>query len=351
MSKRSRIYRLSARVGIRPNADESETIHPAHKAAWRAVHSLPARIYAARDVSAVVNARWAKAQNYALAVYKDESEPPGLDPLVEIRVRSNSRSSPLRFGNTFARWYVGDAFVAMNLAAPGCCSIFVDRGNDGFPPPAHLYGDAFDFAWIDSIREGWPSIQEIALETVWDWVARIRQTGNSVAQTRLEQVLFCLLHVGLAFGSGPDTLMWLAHAIEAIYGGPSPPLSVLRERIATLLDVSEIHQRSLTRCLRHFYDIRNSYAHGGLPIVHPFYDDALDARIDTEMDKVLDAEETGLRVLIATLQKFVLSGWRGVEFKQSVLAWSYRAKEKREILRTNPPLELIPIYGSLQNFL
>ena len=338
MSKRQHIYRISIRIGPRPNADESETIHPVHRAAWLAVSSLPARIYAARNMSAVVSANWDAAQRYALAAY-DESENSGMEPLAKIKVSSDSRRLSQRFGDTFARWYVGDVFVAMNLAAPGCCSISVDRGNDGCPPSAHLYGDAFDLAWIDSIREGWPSIQGIALATVWDWVARIRQTGNSVAQTRLEQVLFCLLRTGLAFSSGPDTLMWLAHAIEAIYGGPSPPLSVLRERIATLLDLSEIHQRSLTRRLRHFYEIRNAYAHGGLRVVHPFYHEALVKRVDTEIKKVFDANATGLRVLIATLQKFVISGWRGVEFKQSVTCVELSGAQKRDIPRTNSLLQ------------
>jgi hypothetical protein len=263
MSNGQHIYSISIHIGIRKNADESKTIDPVHKAAWLAVSRLPARIYnvpikieeqvkkqadgkykgtgSARNISAVVSANWAAAQRYALAVY-DESENPDIEPLVKIKVSSNSRRFPQ---DTFARWYCGDVFVAMNLAAPGCCSIFVDK-SDSFPFPASLYGDGFDLAWIESSQEGWPSIQGVRLEAVWAWVSRIRHTGNSVAQSPLEQVLFCLLRTGLGMFSGPDTLIWLAHAIEAIYGRPSPPFSVLRERIAALLDISELNQRSLT---------------------------------------------------------------------------------------------------------
>jgi hypothetical protein len=151
---------------------------------------------------------------------------------------------------------------------------------------------------------------------VWDWLSTLRGIRRLTAESPAERALFCLLHIAANIGVGPEDLIWLAHGLEAIYGGPSPPLEILRGRVAGFLKLPEDSLSMLKKGLRRFYDLRNAFSHGGFRIPHIISNELLDPEIEKQREEIIESCDLVRRLVVSTLQEFARADLRCLRFQE-----------------------------------
>ena len=128
-----------------------------------------------------------------------------------------------------------------------------------------------------------------------------------VADSDIERLLLSLLRIA-QMDSGPDSAVWICSGLEALF-----PTSFgktqrqLNMAIGELLGVNEERKEDLQTYLSAIYSVRNEFAHGNLPITHPYSNERIEERVEHEFDRYVDAHQDGVRVLLACVQKLVLS--------------------------------------------
>jgi hypothetical protein len=70
--------------------------------------------------------------------------------------------------------------------------------------------------------------------------------------------------------------------------------------------------------LRSLYDIRNAIVHGGFEVSHPMHNGALDKRVDENYARLSEAADYGYAILLASIQKIILNGWRFPKFQEAI---------------------------------
>ncbi len=295
--------------------DEEDAINSSYVTAWDEACSLPERLYPTQFGTVVVKADWRAAGCVVQNWYANSLNYLDFAP-VKISVHSRGFQISDRIARDLARIYLCDFFIIMNIAAPGCCSLPLSEIHSEIPRPEKLYGEIFSFAWIDSIRSGWPLISKIPVALVWDWLFTLRGIRRLIAESPAERALSCLLHIAAKSGIGPEDLIWVAHGLEAIYGSPSPPLEILRGRVAGFLKLPEDSRKMLQKGLRSFYDLRNAFAHGGFHIPHIISNELLDPEIEKQRDEIIDNCNFVLRLVVATLQEFARADLQALKFQE-----------------------------------
>ena len=127
-----------------------------------------------------------------------------------------------------------------------------------------------------------------------------------LADSNIERLLLSLLRIA-QMDSGPDSATWVCSGLEALF-----PTKVgraqrqLNSALGKLLGVAEEQKEMLRSYLKAIYDLRNSFAHGNLPITHPFSNERIEDRVELEFDRYVDAHQDGVRLLLACAQHLVL---------------------------------------------
>jgi hypothetical protein len=216
--------------------------------------------------------------------------------------------------------FLYDVFAAMNLSSPGCCefqgSIHIEH-SDLWENHVVLYASMLESAWLSSLESTWPTIQYIPLGKVVSWLRSLEIGTRQIANSRVERGIFSLLHVCRLSHFNPETLIWLAHALEALYD--TPPALVakhLQQRIIQVLDVPAERQKWVKKQLRQFYELRSSFVHGNLDVVHPLENERLDPQVVQYTKKLMGPINFGIMVVLATLQKHIVENWREVTFTE-----------------------------------
>ena len=211
-------------------------------------------------------------------------------------------------------------FLALNLALPGCCSFYntiIHSEDSAFDKPLGLYSDDLGIALDLSLELEWPTISLLPLQDTWRWLERLTPTPKQVAQTHVEKALFALLHVCLEEQITPSRLIWLAHALEAVFDTPELGISkALRDRIFLVLGFPEQNIKRAKKAINSFYELRSEFVHGGLGIVHPLANDLFDKEVDHSWGMLIKESDFALAILLATLQLFVRNDWKKIEFRE-----------------------------------
>ena len=219
--------------------------------------------------------------------------------------------------------YVFDVWLLLNFSAPGCFSfhpkqILSDDRNSAvndFFLEAHF----FEFAWHDAAKYGWPKIGAIPLWKTVKWYDSLRIQTKQVADTRLQKAVFALLHVANSrFLGDPGDLIWLAHALEALFDTPTEGINKqLRNRICAVLDVPQESTKRVRKQINTFYQLRSRFVHGELKIAHPLANEILDKNVDVHRHSVADSIYFGFAIVLSTIQLMINQGWHSIEFMEN----------------------------------
>lgn len=275
-------------------------------------HAAKKRLYAAAGTPAVYNVKFPrKPVQVVCAVHASG-----------VRHVANSADHLLK---AVAESFACDVFLIMNLAAPGCCNFYrATLGKKERPSlsPAGLSLSEVDFdvAYLDGRGGKWPAPQMVSLDAVLAWHAVVRSGVAQVPQSRMEKVLFALLHTSNADNVSPTTVIWLFYALETLFDTkPGENFRTLLSRIALLLSPDPAQSKLLHTELRKLYDLRSAFVHGGLEVIHVLHNEGLDSRVDLNYGRVMDACHFGFRVLLTAIQAVVRNGWREPTFAEAVV--------------------------------
>lgn len=236
----------------------------------------------------------------------------------ECEAKGPEASSNLAFHH--AEQFLYDLFLILNLSSPACFDLY----NARFVEFEHWYRNKptlssswLEFVWVESLQQGWPEINHIALNKVLSWYKNLELGNRQIAKTGVEKALFALLHVCRRDGFSPDSLMWLAHALESLYDTPAEAVSKhLRKRIFCVLNLPSDKQKAINKKINYFYDQPSAFVHGALQIAHPLENDILDSSIDDYQSQLIPAFRVAMSLTLATLQKLINEGWRIIIFKE-----------------------------------
>lgn len=137
--------------------------------------------------------------------------------------------------------FLYDLFLYMNLAAPGSCDLAGSKfkAKDAeYDNEINLMSWRLESCWNNSLDNGWPKIVYVPLKDVLDWKKSLGIGCRQIANNRTERALFALLHVCKNDRYDPPTLLWLSHALEALFDTPVTLIGTfLQKRIIDFLEV------------------------------------------------------------------------------------------------------------------
>jgi hypothetical protein len=216
--------------------------------------------------------------------------------------------------------FVYDSFLGMNLAAPGAAnfeSLSIHSSGRVSEGP-RLNSDLLEYAWSRSTQDGWPDIREIRLSRVWDWLVAQRIGVRQRAASPMERALFAVLHVCRRGRDDPSTLIWLAHALEALYGTPKDAIiEALRRRVCDLLEVPDDRIKSIRKNITRFYEARSAFVHGTFPVSHPHENEEFDSSINDYRSLLIDLTDFAMAVVVSTIQLHIRKSWQQVVFHET----------------------------------
>jgi hypothetical protein len=328
-------FELVLPSGGQTSTDEGwQKYRPAFVNAWEsaAVNLRTHKIIVGTD-SYLVSVDWTstlkRQKRYHAAlryIYRDKT--PSVGRLLKARFPQHPARNPIEVSTenaktphflSIAESVVHDAFLTMNIAAPGCCNFYrASLLGDRIEPNVSMSSDIFDSALYVSLKDGWPEIAFLNLSRVVDWYHSVRNGAAQVPSNPMERVLFALLHLS-RIDISPVEVVWLFYAFESLLQTRAGEnFSSLVKRLCLLLNANEQQSGIVRRRMRDLYDIRSGIVHGGYEISHPMHDSALDKRTDESVMKILRAVDYGHAFLVAAIQKTILNDWRFPTFDEVI---------------------------------
>jgi len=239
---------------------------------------------------------------------------PASQPPAAILVRVRGGKGSLSYAEDLVRMYFMNCFLALNLSAPGCSSMFATfQGKQGLEE-VKLWANNWFFTW-DMI---WPVIQGVPLAQTQKWVTDVGFGKGQLTETPVQRLLVALLRVSDGEVWGPEHVLWLSQALEGMVDSPVERITTtLHQRLVALLGAP----RSVAvtkRQVGKFYALRSRIAHGNFEFVHPIGNEVIDPRIDAIYDQLRDTVTFGMSAAVAVAQALVFRGWRSVSFVEDV---------------------------------
>lgn len=219
-----------------------------------------------------------------------------------------------------AEYYLYDFFLAMNLSHPGSCDF------NGAKVPSfksttalRLSSYFFEIAELRSRENHWPAVSNLPLESTVKWLQSIRTDMKLVPKNRMERVAFAILHI-CSSEMSPSTIIWIFYGLESLFDTKAGEnFRALISRIELLLSPTPSQKQSLKKQLRELYDLRSSFVHGGMEVIHPMHNELLDREVDEKYGRLIDAANFGFQVLLASTQEVIRRDWREPQFQEVLL--------------------------------
>ena len=216
--------------------------------------------------------------------------------------------------------HVYDVFLLSNIAAPGSFTLsraIVKAHGERFWPEIALEPIWFEVTCKNTQRRDWYAPRRnLPTDKVCDWYFGIRAGLSQVPQTRMEKVLFGLLHLSKSELS-PQSIIWIFYVLETLLDTKAGEnfQSMIR-RIRLLLPLDEQQGAQLRKKLREMYDLRSAFVHGGLDVIHPMHNETLDRAVDERYQRLMDSADFGFALLLRTLQEVIDRGLRDPQFEE-----------------------------------
>ncbi len=220
-------------------------------------------------------------------------------------------------------------FLALNLASPGCIDFTLaevksENYQTGPPTLIGLSAQNLRTSWSWSLKKGWPAIRKLDLEACWKWVQSLNLGFRQIANTNTEKALFAFLNACRYNESPPIQIIWLVHALEAIYDTPQAGIvKTLKNRLYLTLG-NPTYNSKLNRIINDFYDTRSKFVHGESEISHPLKIHQLDTKMRNYKNDFAESVQLGFSTLIATFQKMITNNWTEICFKEEMQGFPKR---------------------------
>lgn len=340
-------FLLRGRWGWHPEVRGWRQWGPPHIAIWEQVATALGRVeYRWRDCVIAIEADWpsvvrhlnwclaasrkhgkaTKAERKRLGIEFDRRERRGVRLHITLRPESEAARFPGR-AEDLVQMFLHDIFLVINLAEPGACDFYNltielprgvtdELGAFRFQTPLRLSSFYFESTYERDEKREWPSGSTLEVSTVCKWYYSVRTSFAQLPHSRAERALFGLLHV--ARGSSDITgVVWLFYGLESLLATtPGQNFSALHQRICLLLCPNEKQAAYARRELRTMYDLRSSFVHGGLALIHPEHNNVVD-EIDKQSLEITETCRFGFAALVCVLQETIRRGWKEPKFSVS----------------------------------
>jgi hypothetical protein len=214
---------------------------------------------------------------------------------------------------------IHDAFLIMNIAAPGCCNFYRAKlVSEKSTVEISLSGSEFELCVLPTRRRP-QATQFIPVSKVIPWYQSVRPTVAQLPATATEQTMFALLHLA-KLDSDMLSVVWLFYAFESLLQTKvGENFGSIVRRLTLLLGITNHEIPMMKKQMRVLYDLRSAIVHGGFEAIHPMKDETIDKRVDSVFGRILTATEYGLVVLVAAIQKMVEANWSQLKFEEVIV--------------------------------
>ncbi len=246
-----------------------------------------------------------------------------------VQIESERANDQLWYGYDYIRQLLYEIYLVSNLSAPGSFNLYrsfikvpgLDPEEDPFAQTElELSEYLFEHAWHEAQNTAWIKVGFLPFADVYSWYKRFQLGLRQVANSRVEKALFALLHLGRNSFLEPEATLWLASALEAIFDTPhGSSFHFLHKRLSTLLSLDGKQEAMLKKQLREFYDVRNSFAHGGGAICHPIANEYWDPHVEQVSRRTIEANNFACGILLGSIQELIRRNAAGFEFREIVL--------------------------------
>lgn len=330
-----RLILVTPNFGRSISDERWETVDAAHVDAWTQLQQMKwNRTYAEGITVEIALENMISHGNASVsatrAVYENLGSP-RMDELlnaypagpIRSTVTVNLDDSRVHAARNFAESAICDLFLLLNLASPGCFDLLRSElkisEREENPTDLSFSNYLFEAALLDGDDGKWPRPAFMPVLDTCQWYLSVRAGYSQLPATNLEKALFAILHM-CKLSSSPELVVWIFYALETILDTkPGENLRSMADRSALLLDATADQSAEIRRNLRKMYDIRSSFVHGGLEVIHPLVNEILDRRIDERYDRIMDACNYGFRLLLCLIQKIAQKNARQVRFREMLI--------------------------------
>lgn len=239
--------------------------------------------------------------------------------VLDIKEKSDEKNIYQHLFN-YVRNILYDLFIIFNLSFPGSLNMYnacIGRNNTDLEY-LRLNGITFEDALVECTLNNWPKVDLIPIEKTWNWYKNLKINFRQVAMNRIERALFATLHACKNSATNPINLIWLSHALEALYDTPQNSIvNTLKQRIFLLLGEPVEGRTKISKKINNFYNLRSRFVHGDFETFHPSFNDILDNKIITISDDVISTFDFAYSIILSTFQKLIKNNWKNAMFSES----------------------------------
>lgn len=247
---------------------------------------------------------------------------PNLDTNLEltasIKMQGKNKFSEYKwYPRFFLEKYIYDVFFILNMSIPGSCG-FLNFKFKNESERFYLSTFNFELGYEDFLNNKKICISELPIETVYNWYKELSLNVKQKSDLPIEKAIFSLLHICRS-DMGVTSIIWIFHALEAIYGTRvGEGFTNLIDRMATLLHWNDKEKKQAKSHLRELYDFRSAFVHGGFKVHHPMRNEVLDNRLNDDYSKIYDLTQVGFNLVVLSIQTLIKNGWFGIDVKETI---------------------------------
>lgn len=237
---------------------------------------------------------------------------------LKCKVETNSIKLNTKMVSYYLELFFFELFSVMNLSGPGCCNFsktsISDTDGNVLIDEMDLSSHFFEHSWDIYLEEHWPVIKYIPLEISWTWYQSLNIGTKQLAETSTEIVLFALLSISKNSNFEATNVIWLAHALEALYGNPKKNIKQLL--IARICIVLNPENHNIESKITKFYRYRSNFVHGKFGAKNPINNSLFDIKnklLDYDM-KLNNETDFSIAIVLSTLQQMILKNWVNLDF-------------------------------------
>ncbi len=291
-----------------------EFMREMHQSAWRDLPRLASeQVYTHGRAKIAIELDWSLVARRLLELSSKTKKRPlkhlSITAKVSIAGEIPSERAAWQYPRFFVSYHLCNVFLAMNISAPGSADFGGVRVSmDAELPDVEIDLSAYDYdyAWTSSLDGQWPDIQRIPLDFCFDWLAPLERRVVQIADSDIERLLLSLLRIA-QMDSSPDSAVWICAGLEALFPTSfGKAQAQLNSAISELLGANNKQKEKLKDYPKAIYSLRNAFAHGNLPITHPYSNERIEEGIEREFDRYVDAHLDGVRLLLACVQRLVM---------------------------------------------
>lgn len=251
------------------------------------------------------------------------------DIACEATVSFDEPPDPFQFwrGDDVLRHILYNVFLIGNLTTPGSVNYYRSHirakgAPSEYSPMAvtdlELSEYIFEDSWHEAQNEPWAKVDFLDFGTVLQWHRKLDIGFSQVARTKMQKLLFALLHITRNSIEKPETTIWIAGLLEDLFDTKTgASFQQLCSRLSLFLNFDEKEQGTVKKRLRNFFDLRHGFAHGGAPIYHPIGNELWDSQMNDRYKALQVPNSFAATLVISVAQEIIRRGLVDFRYEES----------------------------------